>query len=164
MDVRAIKISDLDGFYSLFCDVSAEAQFSARSTPPPIEAVARALALVEKNSWPVYVIELAGQIVGSAEAYPESFCQAEGKTDVGILGMQVKREFRGCGYGAALLSAVARHCREIGFSSIELSVLKSNTAAKSLYVKAGFTWVEDLPMCVLPSGAADQPMKMRLLL
>ena len=30
MDVRPIKISDLDGFYSLFCDVSAEGQCSAR--------------------------------------------------------------------------------------------------------------------------------------
>ena len=63
----------------------------------------------------------------------------------------MKREFRGCGYGVALLSAVAKHCRDIRFSSIELNVLKSNRLAKTVYFKASFTLVEDLPMCVVPS-------------
>lgn len=164
MNIRAVKTKDLDGFYSLFCEVSAEGLFSARRTPPPVDAVARALIQVEINNWPVYVLERSGLIVGSAEAYPESFCRANGRTDVGILGMQVKRELRGCGYGSALLSAVVEHCRKIGFSSIELSVLKSNTVARSLYVKTGFTWLEDLPACLLPSGASDQPIRMRLAL
>lgn len=68
MEVRPIAISDLHSFYALFCEVSAEGRFSARSTPPPIEAVERALVQVAKNNWPVYVIEQDHQIVGSAEA------------------------------------------------------------------------------------------------
>jgi L-amino acid N-acyltransferase YncA len=106
MDVRLVTSRDLSGFYSLFCEVSAEGRFSTRASPPPIEAIARALEQVEKNDWPVYVIERNGQIIGSAEAYPESFCQKDGRSDVGILGMQVKHPFRRCGYGAALLAAV----------------------------------------------------------
>jgi L-amino acid N-acyltransferase YncA len=164
MEVRAIKSRDLNGFYSLFCEVSAEGRFSARVTPPPIEAVARALEQAEKNNWPVYVIERNGQIIGSAEAYPESFCKKGGRLAVGILGMQVRHEFRRCGYGAELLAAVVMHCRENGFSAIELNVFKSNAAARRLYVKAGFVWLEDLPACILPNGAQDQPERMRLAL
>ena len=164
MEVRPIAISDLHSFYALFCEVSAEGRFSARSTPPPIEAVERALAQVAKNNWPVYVIEQEHQIVGSAEAYPESFCRAGGSNYTGILGMQVRADYRRRGYGVALLSAVITHCREQGFSAIDLSVLKSNTAARSLYEKAGFAWVEDLPVCTLASGVTDQPVKMRLVL
>ncbi|PBQ09309.1 hypothetical protein CCL23_12980 [Pseudomonas syringae] len=44
---------------------------------------------------------------------------------------------------------------------IDLFVFKSNTAARSLYKKLGFTWVEDLPPCKLPCGTAEQPIKMR---
>lgn len=164
MEVRPITSQDLNGFYSLFCEVSAEGRFCARATPPPIEAIARALGQVEKNDWPVYVVERDGEIIGSAEAYPESFCQKDGRSDVGLLGMQVKQPFRRCGYGTALLEAVLTHCRESGFNAVELSVLKSNAAARALYEKAGFVWLEDLSACTLPSGAPDQLQKMRLVL
>lgn len=164
MEVRPITLNDLNAFYSLFCEVSAEGRYSARPSPPPIQAIERALAQVVENHWPVYVIEHEGQVVGSAEAYPDSFCRAGGSELIGILGMQVKREYRRNGYGFALLSAVIRHCRGAGFNSVDLIVFKSNTAARSLYKKLGFTWVEDLPPCKLPCGTAEQPIKMRLAL
>ncbi|MBA1203257.1 GNAT family N-acetyltransferase [Pseudomonas capeferrum] len=78
------------------------------------------------------------------------------------LGMQVTRDFRRRGYGAALLGAVVDHCREAGFACIQLTVLKSNSAARSLYDKVGFVWLEDLPPCTLASRVADQPERMRL--
>jgi ribosomal protein S18 acetylase RimI-like enzyme len=162
MTIRRINASDLDGFYSLFSDVNAEGRFSARSTPPPKEAIARALAKVEEHDWPVYVLEDSGTIIGSAEAYPESFCRSGGDALIGILGMQIRKEHRRHGHGAALLSAVMAHCVRDGFHSIELSVLKSNLAARKLYGKAGFIWVEDLQICKLPSGRIDQSQRMRL--
>lgn len=164
MEVRPVTLYDLDAFYSLFCEVSAEGRYSARPSPPPIQAIERALAQVVENHWPVYVIEHEGRIIGSAEAYPDSFCRPGGSELIGILGMQVKREYRRNGYGIALLSAVIRHCRGVGFNSVDLSVFKSNTAARSLYKKLGFTWVEDLPPCTLPCGSTEQPIKMRLAL
>lgn len=164
MEVRPITLNDLNAFYALFSEVSAEGRYSARPSPPPIQAMERALKQVVENHWPVYVIEHEGQIVGSAEAYPDSFCRPGGSELIAILGMQVKREYRRNGYGCALLSAVIRHCRGAGFNSVDLSVFKSNTAARSLYKKLGFMWVEDLPPCTLPCGTAEQPIKMRLAL
>ncbi|MGI4841211.1 MAG: GNAT family N-acetyltransferase [Janthinobacterium lividum] len=164
MEVRPITLNDLNAFYSLFCEVIAEGRYSARPSPPPIPAIEPALAQVVENHWPVYVIEHEGQVIGSAEAYPDSFCRPGGSELTGILGMQVKREYRRNGYGFALRSAVIRHGRGAGFNSVDLSVFKSNTAARSLYKKLGFTCVEDLPPCKLPCGTVEQPIKMRLAL
>ncbi|HFL7939368.1 TPA: N-acetyltransferase family protein [Pseudomonas putida] len=164
MDVRQITLQDLEGFYSLFCEVSAEGRYSARISPPPIEAIARALTHATQKNWPVYVVEHDGEIVGSAEAYPESFCRIGGCESVGVLGMQVRREYRRNGYGFALLSIVIAHCRNAGFTSVDLSVFESNLAARSLYDKFGFIWVENLSPCRLPSGAFEKPVKMRLAL
>ena len=55
-----------------------------------------------------------------------------------------------------------RHARRIGFTGIELTVLKSNHAALALYDKVGFTWLQDLDTCVLPGGVQDQLQRMRL--
>ncbi|WP_462401386.1 N-acetyltransferase family protein [Pseudomonas sp. Marseille-QA0332] len=164
MEVRQITLNDLNGFYALFCEVNAEGRYSARSTPPPLEAIERALIEVVKRSWPVYVTEHEGQIVGSAEAYPESFCRPGGSDSIGILGMQVKREHRRNGHGSALLSVVIKHCRGAGFTSVDLSVFESNKPARSLYEKLGFARLEDLPPCTLPCGKIEQPIKMRLAL
>ncbi len=162
MEVRPITLNDLNAFYGLFCEVSAEGRYSARPSPPPIQAIERALSQVMKNHWPVYVIEHDGQIVGSAEAYPDSFCRPGGSEVIGVLGMQVKREYRRQGYGSALLTTVIEHCRAADFISVDLSVFESNTAARSLYDKLGFILVEHLPPCELPCGAIEQPIKMRL--
>ncbi|VVP78609.1 hypothetical protein PS910_01747 [Pseudomonas fluorescens] len=162
MQVRAISLHDLESFYDLFCEVNGEGLFSSRATPPPKHAVARALAQVVANDWPLYVIEQDGVILASAEAYPESFCCKSGSPLIGVLGMQVKHGYRRRGYGALLLHAVIEHGKRLGFEAIELTVLKSNAAARALYDKVGFAWVEDLLPCVLPSGQEDQLEKMRL--
>jgi len=164
MEVRQITLNDINGFYSLFCEVNADGRYSARSTLPPLDAIERALTQVVKKSWPVYVTEDDGQIVGSAEAYPESFCRPGGSDSVAILGMQVKREYRRNGRGSALLSAVIEHCRGAGFTWVDLSVFESNKPARSLYEKLGFTRLEDLPPCTLTCGKIEQPIKMRLAL
>ena len=164
MEVRPISLRDLDSFYALFCEVSAEGKYSARAAPPPKDAVSHALKKAEENSWPIYVVEDGGVIVGSAEAYPESFCRDGGDSRVAILGMQVKQGHRRRGYGEALLSAVVAHCKSLDFTAIDLSVVKSNEAARNLYKKAGFVWIEDSPKCLLPNGQEDQPEKMRLAL
>ena len=164
MEVRPIDIKDLHGFYALFREVTAEGKYSARIEVPPIEAISRALIQVGENDWPVYVLDDGGRILGSAEAYPESFCRAGGDDRIAILGMQISRDLRRCGHGSALLAAVVSHCRHAGFTCIDLTVLKSNTAARSLYDKFGFVWLEDLPPCKLASGMVDQPERMRLVL
>ncbi|HSX71509.1 MAG TPA: GNAT family N-acetyltransferase, partial [Pseudomonas sp.] len=120
------------------------------------------LRKAEENSWPIYVAVDGGDIVGSAEAYPESFCRDDGDSRIAILGMQVKLGHRRRGYGEALLSAVIAHCKNLDFTAIDLSVVKSNEAARNLYRKAGFVWVADAPKFFLPNGLEDQSEIMRL--
>lgn len=164
MKIRRITPEDIHQFYALFQEVNAEGEFSLRASPPPIEAVARALHRVQENDWPVYVAQQGDVIIGSAEAYPESFCRKGGDPEVGILGMRVQRDFRRQGYGAALLSAVVEHGRQAGFKAIELSVMKSNAAARSLYLRAGFDWVEGEPGSGQASAQLGQSDTMRLVL
>ena len=164
MSPRKIRPGDLDGFHQLFSEVAAEGLFSTRPCAPPKAVIARALDKAEANGWAVYVIEHEGRIIASAEAYPDSFCRADGDASVGILGMQVQRQWRRQGLGRMLLETLIGHCREQGMGSIELNVFKSNAAALALYQRFGFEWIADLPVCQMPAGHTDQPQKMRLLL
>lgn len=164
MAVRRVSLDDVQSVFELYCEVSAEGNYPASTNPPTVEPFTRALAQVDANGWPMYVAEHAAEFVGAASAYPESFCKAGGASGIGLLGMHVRQAFRGRGHGAALLTAVVEHCRAAGFDAIELIVLKSNIAARSLYDRFGFVWVEDLPPCTLGSGVIDHPVKMHLLL
>lgn len=158
MTIRLIAVGDLRDYYQLFSNVIAEGGFFARTRPPPIEAVARALAQAVSRQWPVWVAEHRGVIIGSAEVWPDSFCRPGGSERVGLLGMQIHRNYRGQGHGRALLMAVIKHCRETPFDGVELSVLLSNVAARTLYGQAGFIEIQGST----GSGATDSAMIMRL--
>lgn len=164
MQPRKIRMDDLDAFHELFGQVAAEGLYSTRPQAPPKAVIARALERADDNGWAVYVIEHAGRIVATAEAYPDSYCRPEGDATVGILGMQVHASWRRQGLGRRLLEKVIEHCREQGMRCIELNVFKSNRAALALYRLYGFVWVDDLPVCQLPAGHRDQPQRMRLAL
>jgi ribosomal protein S18 acetylase RimI-like enzyme len=164
MKIRRVNPDDAQAVFDLFCEVSAEGNYPARASPPSIETFKRALVQVQANDWPKYVAEHERLLVGSASVYPDSFCRPGGDSRLGYLGMQVKHESRGRGYGTALLQALVNHCRQSGFDAIELMVLRSNIAARRLYDGFGFIWVEDMPACTLGSGVVDYPLKMRLAL
>jgi ribosomal protein S18 acetylase RimI-like enzyme len=59
----------------------------------------------------------------------------------------VSEQARGHGIGSKLLNTVINFARDEGFSSIKLSVIDTNTRAKSLYERVGFqvVKVEKLP-------------------
>lgn len=161
---RKIRMGDLDAFHELFSQVAAEGLYSSRPFAPPKAVIARALQRADENGWAVYVIEQAGRIIATAEAYPDSYCRPQGDAHVGVLGMQVHAAWRRQGLGRRLLDTVIGHCQAQGMGCIELTVFKSNHAALALYQRYGFVWVQDLPACLLPAGHRDQPQRMRLTL
>jgi RimJ/RimL family protein N-acetyltransferase len=58
----------------------------------------------------------------------------------GVWGMYVAPEARGRGVGRALLDALIAHARTVdGLHRLELGVEATNTAARELYLRAGFT-------------------------
>jgi GNAT superfamily N-acetyltransferase len=56
--------------------------------------------------------------------------------------LYVKPEARGKGLGVELIRAAAEHVKEQGADTLALEVLESNTGAKRLYDRLGFTTVE----------------------
>lgn len=79
--------------------------------------------------------------------------------------VDVHREWRGVGVGAALISAAADWARRCGVELIALSVLDSNPRARLLYERLGFTTTGHTPGLVKrPDGsrADDTQMVLRL--
>lgn len=75
----------------------------------------------------------AGGVVGYAVAEP----QADGAGYLDFLGVDPSRE--GGGIGAALIAATADTLRDVGCDRVHLTVRATNTRARRLYVRLGFT-------------------------
>ncbi len=88
------------------------------------------------------VAEVDGHAVGSCEVSrdgPNRETQHHG-----ILGLLIRRDYRGRGVGSALLADVLRKCRG-KFEAVYLSVFSNNEVAKRLYTRHGFVKVGVLP-------------------
>jgi RimJ/RimL family protein N-acetyltransferase len=57
---------------------------------------------------------------------------------VGVLGMGVRRGFRGKGVGTCLLRETLKNAKDNGFEIVQLDVYGSNKPAIRIYKKSGF--------------------------
>ncbi|MDH4583866.1 GNAT family N-acetyltransferase [Pseudomonas sp. BN415] len=164
MSIRKLRISDIEALHRLFADVSAEGEFLLRAEAPPIGPMRAMLLRALPLNLPQFVADSEGELVGSIEIFPASFCQQgdDSGEDFGLLGMQVRKDHRGQGLGGLLMEAALEQCQQLGMPRVDLTVLKSNLPAIRLYERFDFHWVEDLPPVTLPNGRPDQPQKMRL--
>lgn len=87
---------------------------------------------LNQNQFASYIVlEEEGKIVG--------YCGAWLVIDEAhITNIAVLPEFRGRGFGEALLNKMIEQCREKGIERMTLEVRVSNIAAQSLYKKLGF--------------------------
>jgi ribosomal protein S18 acetylase RimI-like enzyme len=102
--------------------------------PPVEEAFAFYRGILERNC-PHFVALVSGRVVGFCDVLPT---HGEARAHVGILGVGLLPEFRGCGIGAALMTAAIDRAWEKGFTRIELTVRTDNARAKRLYDRLGF--------------------------
>jgi phosphinothricin acetyltransferase len=146
MEIRRIALKDLDSFLSLWQSVFDEGEFFS-NPPPPRERIKSVLEKSERDQFPQYVAISDNVIVGAVEAFPSRL-----HTDVGFVGTQVHRLFRGQGIARKLLSQVIEDSRRFGFKELKLEVYDFNLPARKLYESFGFSvegvGCEDL----LPSG------------
>jgi phosphinothricin acetyltransferase len=162
MEIRRIKQDDLESFVALWQGVFEEGAY-LRSPPPPKEKVSQVLGKVEKLEIPNFVALSDGKVIASVEAFPGSMCGQEG-TDVGFLGAQVHRDFRGQGIGKKLLERVISDSKRFAYQELRLEVYESNIAARKLYEAFGFHYVGTGEEVTLPNGDKAQSLKMQLLL
>lgn len=60
-----------------------------------------------------------------------------------LIGMWVAPEGRGCGAAGLLVEAVKSSARERGYDQVFLDVAPENTRAANLYVKQGFSFIDE---------------------
>lgn len=106
----------------------ADLEAACFSQPWSAETFAR---LVGQGSTAVRVLERNGEIIGYGILLV-SLDEAE------VANIAIRRDLRGCGFGACLLDAMLEHARECGVKRVVLEVRESNEAALSLYASRGF--------------------------
>jgi ribosomal-protein-alanine N-acetyltransferase len=98
------------------------------SQPWSAETFAR---MVGQGSTVVRVVEREGEIIGYGILLL-AIDEAE------VANIAIRRDLRGCGFGACLLDAMLEHARSCGVTRVVLEVRESNEAALSLYASRGF--------------------------
>ncbi len=83
------------------------------------------------SNYSYFVLEDNGVICGY-------FCVLHVEDDFELLRITVKNEFRGKGYGTAMMTKLKDFSKESGASKIFLEVRTTNLPAKKLYEKSGF--------------------------
>lgn len=107
----------------------------AEEVERPIQAVAQRLGA--EGSYVFGAFAEDGQLVGVTGLYRERRMKSHHKAFIG--GMYVAPEFRGQGIGRALLGAAVSRARKLpDLKQINLTVVTSNQAARSLYKSCGF--------------------------
>jgi GNAT superfamily N-acetyltransferase len=96
----------------------------------------------------IFVAERAGGIVGLvmvlAHVPFESLDEPPGDYAI-VAELIVRTGFRRGGIGRALLASAERYAREAGASELRINVLSQNSAARELYLRAGFVpYIETL--------------------
>ncbi len=89
-----------------------------------------------------YVAEVDGSVVGTCDVDRRS-ARTE-LSHVAVLGIAIRKEFRGRGIGQNLMRKTIEACRG-KFEVIVLSVFSNNYPAKTLYEKLGFKMYGQLP-------------------
>lgn len=104
------------------------------AAPPAEEAYAFYRGILERGN-PHFVALSEGRVVGWCDVLP---ARGQARAHLGILGIGLLGEARGCGNGAALLQATIERAWETGLSRIELTVRVDNPRAIALYERFGF--------------------------
>jgi RimJ/RimL family protein N-acetyltransferase len=79
--------------------------------------------------------ELEGKVVAGADFHRGIHSK---NAHTASLGVAVRREFRGLGFGEALMRAGTEWARSVGVTRLKLGVFATNRPALSLYQKLGF--------------------------
>lgn len=88
------------------------------------------------------LVDVEGEIVGFAIWFL-NYSTWQGRHGIYLEDLYVRSEFRGRGYGKALLQHLARVCEERGYGRFQWSVLDWNTPAIDFYKSLGAESMDD---------------------
>lgn len=134
-DVAPLREEHFPGLHAAFDAVAREKLYLAFLQAPPLEEAFAFYRSILERDCPHFVALAEGRIVGWCDVLPG---RGESRAHVGILGVALLPEFRGCGVGAALMTSAIGRAWEKGLTRIELSVRTDNLRAIKLYERLGF--------------------------
>ncbi len=136
-EYRIVPISEehIDGFRACVDEVARERLYLAMiEAPPPKQVREFVLGNIRSNA-PAFVAVADGVVVGWCDVLAKPRAAL---AHSGVLGMGVRRQYRGRGMGGALMRATLEAARKRSLTRVELSVRADNERAKQLYERMGF--------------------------
>lgn len=130
------RIDLIPSYYEALREVAAERVYLEMLEPPTLEKVTEYQSgLISKNGPVFYAIDSHNTVIGWCDIFPNSNPRMSFR---GTLGMGIRKDYRGNGTGAILLSATLKKAKEFGLEKVELNVYPTNPGALALYKKMGF--------------------------
>ncbi len=133
-EIGIAPVSELtiNGLHKALGAVARERKYLALTDAPSLAAMAAFSDMLARAGAPQLVALDGKKVVGWSDLRPHDDGLAR---HVGVLGMGLLPDYRGRGIGRRLLDELLERSP---FERVELSVFADNTAAISLYEKAGF--------------------------
>jgi ribosomal protein S18 acetylase RimI-like enzyme len=133
---RQLEAQDAPAFYALVNEIRDEGPYlysTRRFTLEQTKDYLEKHRMTAQPIWGAFDEELlAGWIDYNRGDFPEV-------DHIAVLGMGVRREYRGRGLGKMLMRKALESARSAGIEKIELEVFSGNTGALNLYLQQGFT-------------------------
>jgi RimJ/RimL family protein N-acetyltransferase len=169
--IRELRTSDFDDivetYFSFFPEAGADPSFGLPlfRKMPSVEDERRwfsgVLKDVDAGNLVSSVAEVNSHVIGWCDV--RRVAPGSPHDHRGVLGLVVRKEFRGGGIGTALMKETIDKCRD-KFESIELKALSNNLRAIKLYKRFGFRACGKLPRAVKRAGKYfdEESMYLRL--
>jgi len=150
--LRPLKWEDLDELLDFINSLVEEGADIIRaekvSREEEIAWLSRTLTCMEKGE----VFCLAAEVDGRVVANSEIIMGTGYSKHVGVIGIGIKKEFRGVGIGTEMVKALEEHARKIGLKVLTLAVFANNQHAINLYNKMGFVETGRVPKRFFKDG------------
>lgn len=143
--LRTPKWEDLDDFLELINSLVEEKANILKaekvSREEEIEFLSNVLSRLEKGEMFYLVAEVNGKIVAVSEITKRTGYERH----VGVIGIAIKRGFRGLGIGTEMIRTLIEKAEEMGLKVLTLSAFANNEPAIHLYEKFGFAQTGVIP-------------------
>lgn len=125
----------IQSFHAAVDEVAHELIYLQMIEAPELEKLYKFQKKLIENNWPSFFALVDNEVVGWIDISPIANPRLAHR---GVLGMGVRKNFRGQGIGKKLMELALTHSKKAGLEKIELNVYTSNTVAIELYKKFGF--------------------------
>ena len=136
--LRTLKWEDLDDLQDFINSLVEEGANIIRaekvSREEEIEWLSRIFSRQEKGDVFCVAAEVDGHVVANSETMKGTGYSRH----VGIIGIAIKKGFRGIDIGTEMMNALEEHARKVGLKILTLTVFANNQHAINLYKKMGF--------------------------